>query len=814
MSAVKFTDDVCYQALSHSRNADDSSNNTAAQIAQILDSGLQHRDYTMGGGYQRDTTSKILALSDHPHFISLAERHALSSAIDAEMSAEMLLQLDLIQAAGSMTKDLKETIAEISAKAETLSESQKLKFVEVVFNTYQLYQANEGRIALPTVQIEKLANDTLEIMRELAIDVVLPPSLKTVSLDIIKTTASTFQLPELSAAIETFEKDTSPTIILEQTVDTLKETLLVLLGQDDLNDEARNEIEEILERLNELEDGEPIPRDILKSLDEIATQIIEINSSPALAAIAETLTKNIEAVREANIPVKAEKFNLSIDQVRAIESTMDRLEALGEELPKDEVTLKDMIAETILTLDTEPVSIKAMAKLEAVTDELQDPKFKVLEQTSPILAVLAAPIVTSSKFVQKFLTDGVAKKFNIPKESVKNFVNLYKTIDTQNRSLPATSPLKQIILSTLNSLNKTPTSLKTFAKLDAITDKLQNPKFKASAQASTFLAAPIITSSRLVQKIIKSVIAAPLAIIFKAHVSTPQKPSSPPFVVAPTAEKSDAKITKPKPVEDPIVTFKVPPVDAPVIKSIPDEIINLNPDDKDGLKPTNPIEPDVIHPRNPDIDNIDTIITGEDPYIEPDFDSPEVIDDTVVDLKEAPPIIVDETPVDIEKDPPEIDTSEIDDEIVEPEPEPEPEPEEDTIVEEKDKSFDDPDTSTPENDAVVTSDENTTSTEPLFPPEQAITPEKIKELTPENLANLTKEDYKNLTPEQEKALKEVQFGPEDEIDFKPDCGGCDGCAPEFKIVSKPDGPPASETPQPAPPAPTSKKRASFKKPKP
>ena len=485
---VKVTDDICVQALMRSRDTTQNRSDIAKEIAKIMDSSLQRRDLTMGAGYQRDTTSQVLALSDHPHFVSHAERHALSSAVDAELSADIQMQLDLMQAAGSMTKDLKDSIVEISAKADTYTPAQKAKFVAVVFNTYQLQQANTGRIALPTAQIEQLANNTLETMTELAADAVLPPSLKTMSLDVVKSTAEVFRLPALDEAIAKFEKDTSPAEILKQSVEALTVTLLALLEQEDLDKETRLDIEDALEQLNAIEDGEPIPREILKSLDGIAAQIAEKSGHPILLSMAATLNQNIEVVREANIPVKAEKFNLTIDQVRAIEATMDRLENLGKELPNDDVTLKSMIAEAILSLDRDPVSIKAMANLEAVTKTLQDPKFKILERTSPVIAGLASPIVESTRFVQKFLTEGVAKQFNIPRDAVKQFTSVYNSIQNSITKIPeAKTEIIATAKQALKAITTNPVSIATTGLISYVANTLSsqniNPKIQSAFES-------------------------------------------------------------------------------------------------------------------------------------------------------------------------------------------------------------------------------------------------------------------------------------------------------------------------------------------
>jgi uncharacterized protein (UPF0147 family) len=489
-------DDVWHQTLLHSRDANDIPASKAGEIAKLLDSGLQQRDYTMGGGYQRDTTSQVVALTEHPHFVSQAERHKSSNLMGSEMSSEMLMQLDLIQAAGSMTKDLKETILEISESVDTLTAAQRNQFVAVVFNTYQLHQANAGRITLPVGQIENLARDTLDIMKDLANDVILPVSLKQSAVNVIKTTEQQFQIPGLSNQINQFEKMTSSSNVLEQSVGALKATLMDILNDESLSEEKRQSIEDTLKQLDDVDDGEPIPRDVLKSLSSIAESLLDGNSSPELKNLQKTLEKNIEKTKEANLFVKAEKFNLTVGQVRSIEATMDQLDTLGEALPNSESTLKEMIAEAVLAMDSEPISIKAAAKLEAVTDYLQDPKFESIKQNYEGVTDLAALSESSSRFTQKIIMDGLSKQLDIPKSEVQSIVDLYKTLDSKNNLDNAQSiGFKGLVSEALSSINKNPLSIAALSTIDRLARVPGDGGFIASIKSNAVSVSKIVTSA-------------------------------------------------------------------------------------------------------------------------------------------------------------------------------------------------------------------------------------------------------------------------------------------------------------------------------
>ncbi|PCH99488.1 MAG: hypothetical protein COB76_05645 [Alphaproteobacteria bacterium] len=165
--------DHIHEALIHSRGQDGAAaSDIAGQLAETY--GLhRQRHLTMGsGGYQAEVDyTKINGLSQTPCIHFTAKRHAKSSLNDNDV--DFNFQMDLMAAAGAMTAELKDVILEISAMGGDLSVDQKAGFVKAVFNTYQLQQANEGRIELTGLELEGLQQSVDEYITPLRANIAI-----------------------------------------------------------------------------------------------------------------------------------------------------------------------------------------------------------------------------------------------------------------------------------------------------------------------------------------------------------------------------------------------------------------------------------------------------------------------------------------------------------------------------------------------------------------------------------------------------------------------------------------------------------------
>lgn len=469
MAYPAFADqDHLHHVMLHSRGQSGHVDTIAGQLANMY--GLQkQRHLTMGGGYQADIDyTKISALSQIPHIDFKVERHTMSSAHNNAHELDKLnFQLDMIQAAGSMTAELKDVIAELSEKSHLLTEEQQFKFVRTLFNTYQLQQATEGRIELTRAQMEKLAMEMLDDMTLLARDIVLPEGLKKAAVRTIRDAAEKFGLDNVFERLDRFEAETSAGTILRHSVDALKATLMALMEQDELGEALKQEIQDILDALDGVEDGNHIPRDVMKALESLSDKISELSladgASLALKNLAEQLAADTAKTKEANIILRAEKSGLTVAQIRALDAYMDKLEALAQELPEDQADLKSLIAEAVAALDADPVSVKSLALTETLSDKLKSP---ALDQLAGGVADLLPALRDQSNFIQKMQIDGIGKKHDMSPTFVRESSSLYRALDVAKKSLmvflapvndnPARAPIFKPVMPTSPSPSPSP----------------------------------------------------------------------------------------------------------------------------------------------------------------------------------------------------------------------------------------------------------------------------------------------------------------------------------------------------------------------
>jgi hypothetical protein len=475
----------------------------AKQLAEMY--GLQkQRHNTMDGSSPSNFDHRtITALAQTPHIALSVIPSQSNDMRDEDLTMDQLnLQLDLIEKAGDMVDQMADAIAEIVNNIDNYSPEHIEQILTVVENTHKLDMVNDGRIALPTAEIEKLATETMEAMEQLFKDDVLPPTLKEAVLPIIEKTAAIFQIPSLDTRIQEFKQNTSEVSKLTKTIEVLKTSLAELLLQDDLPEELREEIEEKLEQLDALEEGEPLPRELIKELDALSEKITQVEISQLKESLTEILSQDdldpelrkeveatlealnelkdgepipddiaqtlqnlsekidgfdapksieikaqIEAVKEQNILARAEIYNISPAQVRAIDSYMDKLDVLQENLPNNEdaITLKDMIAEALIALDKNPSSIEAMAAVETVAAHIADPKLiqHIIEiSPEPTLLQKIFPILqTQSKFVVKTQTDSIAKNQNTSTARVREASTIYRTLSQAKNAIKALIPV-------------------------------------------------------------------------------------------------------------------------------------------------------------------------------------------------------------------------------------------------------------------------------------------------------------------------------------------------------------------------------------
>ena len=431
-------------------------NGDKAEVADIAGKlakmwGFQkQRHLTMdgaGGGSEPDfTTITNIAQTPTIHALVSANRNGDAEPLTLD---QQLFQLNLIAAAGDMVADLQHVIEQLVANTQDYTPEQLGQFVALIENHHKLTMVNEGRLALTSEQIKILGDDTMDLLEDLAKAEILPDSLKEIVIPVLSKTAAIFNIPDLSARIEKFEKDNSPQTKLDKEIIALKDAMTALLAQDDLPEKMREQIEEMLEKLETHTEGEPLDRETMKALKEIqaAIQGMDQNgitlSSETLKAL-EAIDTQIEKVAELNISARAQKFNITVAQVKSIDAYMDQLETLSTTLPAEEIGLKTMIAETIMALDENPVSLKALTQTEKLSAAIATPATMGIEKMSQPKAVIAAiaavvaPLQSQTRFVEKIQVDTIAKRDNVPTAHVRETSALYSSLQGLKAAVVAT----------------------------------------------------------------------------------------------------------------------------------------------------------------------------------------------------------------------------------------------------------------------------------------------------------------------------------------------------------------------------------------
>lgn len=352
-------DDIFQGVFPHSKAKTSDIGKIAESIR--MNNIARNRHLTIGGGAYQTDDSKIITITEVSNFNLSVERHRSDDVRHA--TVEMNLQLDLIQAAGAMTAQLKDSITEIVSNANSMTTEDQKNIVRVVFNTYQLQQANDGRIVLSTDQMESMAKDTLDTMTILAKEVVLPEQLKSISTQIISQTASKFQIPSLPFAIVKFKQDTAPTKILNQTVEAVKKSLQVLLDSGVTQKSSPLSHNDITAAARwsstpaKVAVGNAVAS-LSRSPASIASisQTRKIASTPSVPAPVKHQLKRVEKIQ---IQVAAQTHNV---KEAAIKNTVELHNNLSEiaEGYKPENPIKNVIQSALDNIDKSPFSLTTL----------------------------------------------------------------------------------------------------------------------------------------------------------------------------------------------------------------------------------------------------------------------------------------------------------------------------------------------------------------------------------------------------------------------------------------------------------------------
>lgn len=468
------TDDSLHFVLPHSRDLNNGIGGNPDTIKRLNEIyGMRKaRHLTMdGSGYNGGVDlGEVMGLGQKPRLETGIERNALDSLNDNDITAinQLHFQLDMIEAAGSMVAQMEGIIAQLSTQSAEFSDIQKEKFLSLINNQATLEKINDGRLHVDKNIIAKLADESIALLKDLGQDNVLPAAFKDMTINHLRETATRHALPDIMGKLDSLERDLSPALLLGQSIETLKGTLQALLDGNDLDADLRDDITSIMERLDNIEDGAPLPRDIIKALEALSQK----SGSEALA-------QNLATMKEANLVLKAEQSGMSLAQIKSVEALMDKLDAIKNELGDNNPELADQIKNTVDALDTKPAAIETLIKLTQL-----DTTFKGVDKTT-LSANLAEMVTTAqeqTKFVTKIQTDTIAKTIGMDRKDVTALVTLY--IDLDKNDAPkneATNEIKQAIL----QLDAHKSEMGKFIALTKLESVLSSPEAKSLSLKST-----------------------------------------------------------------------------------------------------------------------------------------------------------------------------------------------------------------------------------------------------------------------------------------------------------------------------------------
>ena len=213
--------------------------------------------------------------------------------------------------------------------------------------------------------------------------------------------AEQFPSAKIEALAAGLSKALSPADLLDQSVQDVIETLKMMAADDSLDEAIREEAEKLIESLENLPEGEPVPLELFEQLEGL-------KQSVEGTAYAAQLGQVVKAMRGANIIVKAQKYGLTTAEIHKMEVLASGLSQADAALQgrKNGKTLSQQLRRAMKALDSNPLSVAAFAGMSVLAPVISSPAVQAaIPQTvnTPVLiesiesvAAIQQPIITQS----------------------------------------------------------------------------------------------------------------------------------------------------------------------------------------------------------------------------------------------------------------------------------------------------------------------------------------------------------------------------------------------------------------------------------
>jgi hypothetical protein len=372
MGAIAETfDDRFIMACHHSKETNPYDN--MGDIVEKL-GAVRTKQLNMGGSSNADVNS-LTNLNIGQDNLTCA---GVITSISDERTPEEKLKLEIAYAFGSEVAQMADFIAEVMQSLgpdSKLSQAQKEQLFETVGEIITLKNLmNTGMLPEGQARLEAMIAETANKIADLLLDglnqKMVSPAITEFVHQMLIDVGAQYDIPELSEKMVKIEGRMNPESYLQDSIAEMILQLNEMVESQDLSDEAKAEIEALIEKMElAAENGEPLPRDVMKALDNLGETFPDIHLPQAFA-------DSLDTLKDANIVMKAETLGISIDQVQSIESAIETLETQLQELsnqdsPSEETTLEiEALIEKLTAFSDEgiPLDREAIKSLETIAE--------------------------------------------------------------------------------------------------------------------------------------------------------------------------------------------------------------------------------------------------------------------------------------------------------------------------------------------------------------------------------------------------------------------------------------------------------------
>lgn len=344
----------------------------------------------MGGKSQINDLGLMTVIANTQSLVLSGDAIESEDLVDNTLEQHQL-GIELLRAFGVEVAQMGAFIQEVMAglaEGSPLSVEQKVQLKELVSEIITLKKLTSlGALPNGAERLNQLIAQTADKIADLLKDGLdtktFSKAIAEFTHSMLKVTAAKYNLPALSEKLIAIEGRMNPQNYLKNAVAELVVQLTEMLKQDDISEDAKAEIEKILEELADHPEGKPLSRDIIKQLDALGETLPERHATK--------LEASVSRVKDANIVLKAAISGLSVAEVKQVEKLIANLEDIKNELVNNTETLTaeqeilvDQLSKTIEALDANPADINALKEIKQL-----ESKLPALEMSVAVPAALA-----------------------------------------------------------------------------------------------------------------------------------------------------------------------------------------------------------------------------------------------------------------------------------------------------------------------------------------------------------------------------------------------------------------------------------------